>query len=56
VTSLSDAFALEVRCSRTYIDPELRRDLLERASSLIGLHESSYFVGAETNLGLFALS
>ncbi len=56
VTSLRDAFALEVRCRRAHVDSELRRYVFERAPSLIGPHESSYSVRSETNLGLFPLS
>jgi hypothetical protein len=35
------------------MDPEPRRDLFQRASSLIGLHERSYFVAIETEPGKF---
>jgi hypothetical protein len=48
--------ALEVRGSGLDMDAELGRDLLECASSLVGVDESSDVGWIQANLGLFAFS
>ena len=53
VTPLLDAFALEVGCGRTHIDPELRRNVCERASGLVRSDELGDLITAQTDLCLF---